>query len=74
MRDPSLLDHPPVQRALADPSTRYWLRDIVMSAASRDPVDVLADLEAARDLVASYVQKLLGPIAGFPQHDKPDGR
>ena len=70
----NLLDHPPVQRALVDPSTRYWLRDLLTSSADRDPVDTLADLDAARDLVASYVQRLLGPVLGSPTHDMPDGR
>ena len=50
MNMPDLLEHPPVKRALADPATRYWLRDLLISASSRDPVDTLADLETARDL------------------------
>ena len=49
-----LLDHPPVKQVLADPGTRYWLHDLLASAAMRDPVDVLADLDHARALVGSY--------------------
>jgi hypothetical protein len=53
-----MLDHPPVKTALADPATRFWLRDLMVSAALRDPVDVLADLDHARALVGSYLDAL----------------
>ncbi|MFM2100994.1 MAG: hypothetical protein RLZZ366_2533 [Pseudomonadota bacterium] len=53
-----LLDHPPAKMALADRGTSFWLRDLMASAALRDPVDVLADLEAARALVGSYFDAL----------------
>jgi hypothetical protein len=67
MNAQNLLDHPPVRRALADPATRNWLRDLLASAAARDPVDVLADLDAARDLVSSYFGALVAPfIAASP--------
>ena len=61
MSVPDLLEHAPVKRALIDPATRYWLRDLLISARSRDPVDTLADLDAARDLVASYLGALVAP-------------
>ena len=63
MSAPNLLDHLPVQRALTDPSTSYWLRDLLGSAATRDSVDVLADLDAASALVAAYVGTILTPGA-----------
>jgi hypothetical protein len=79
MSAPSLLDHPPIQRALTDPSTSYWLRDLLGSAASRDPVDTLADLDAARALVAAYVRLLLTPNPASsarknPVDDRPPGK
>lgn len=54
----NLLDHPPVKQAMADAATRFWLRDLLASAAMLDPVDVLADLDAARALVGSYFDAL----------------
>jgi hypothetical protein len=54
----NLLDHLPVRQAMADPAMRFWLRDLLTSAAMRDPVDVLADLDAARALVDSYFDAL----------------
>jgi hypothetical protein len=75
MNSSDLLDHAPVKRALGDPATRYWLRDLLVSARLRDPVDTLADLDTARDLVASYLGALLAPrssSAGINQ--SPDGR
>lgn len=75
MNAPALLDHPPVRRALTDLSTRDWLRNLLSSAATRDPVDVLADLDAARDLVSSYFGALVAPhVARSPTQGKPDGR
>lgn len=57
-RSRSLLDHEPVKRAISDPATRTWLRDLLSSAAARDPVDVLADLNHASALVRSYFNAL----------------
>ena len=74
MNVPDLLEHAPVKRALNDPSTRYWLRDLLTSASSRDPVDTLADLEAARDLVASYLGALVAPhLHSAAPSQSPDG-
>jgi hypothetical protein len=53
-----LLDHPPVKTAFGDSGSSYWLRDLLASAAARDPVDVLADLDHARALVGSYFDAL----------------
>ena len=75
MSIPDLLEHPPVKRTLGDPATRYWLRDLLISAKSRDPVDTLADLDAARDLVASYLGALVGPhLHASAPNQSPDGR
>ena len=75
MSAPDLLEHPPVNRALDDPSTRYWLRDLLISARSRDPVDTLADLDAARDLVASFLGALVAPhLHSIAPSQSPDGR
>ena len=75
MSVPDLLEHAPVRRALNDPSTRYWLRDLLTSARTRDPVDTLADLDAARDLVASYLGALVAPKNEAPStNQSPDGR
>ena len=72
---PGLLDHAPVRRALGDPTTRYWLRDQLISARSRDPVDTLADLDTARDLLASYLGALVAPPRRAPvPRQSPDGR
>lgn len=72
---PDLLDHAPVKRALDDPSVRYWLRDLLVSARSRDPVDTLADLDTARDLVASYLGALVAPhCSSLAAKQSPDGR
>ncbi|MDP3674656.1 MAG: hypothetical protein Q8R44_06125 [Novosphingobium sp.] len=56
--------------ALDDPATRYWLRDFLISARSRDPVDTLADLDAARDLGALVAPHLHSIAAS----QSPDGR
>ena len=61
MSMPDLLEYAPVKRTLADLATSYWLRDLLISASSRDPVDTLADLDAARDLLASYLGALVAP-------------
>ena len=75
MNIPDLLEHAPVKRALADPATRYWLRDLLISANSRDPVDTLADLDTARDLVASYLGALVAPhLHSIAASQSPDGR
>ena len=75
MNVPDLLEHAPVKRALNDPATRYWLRDLLTSARSRDPVDTLADLDAARDLVASYLGALVAPhLHSAAPSQSPDGR
>ena len=75
MSAPDLLEHAPVKRALEDPSTRYWLRDLLISAKSRDPVDTLADLDAARDLIASYLGALVAPhLHSAVPNQSPDGR
>lgn len=75
MTMPDLLDHPPVRRTLTDPATRYWLRDLLISARSRDPVDTLADLETARDLLASYLGALVAPhLHSTALSQSPDGR
>lgn len=75
MSVPDLLEHAPVKRALNDPSMRYWLRDLLISARSRDPVDTLADLETARDLVASYLGALFAPhLHSAAPSQSPDGR
>ena len=72
---PDLLEHQPVKRALNDPATRYWLRDLLTSAKSRDPVDTLADLDAARDLRASYLGALVAPhLHSIAASQSPDGR
>ena len=75
MSVPDLLDHAPVKRALDDPATRYWLRDLLISARSRDPVDTLADLDAARDLVSSFLGALVAPhLHSIAACQSPDGR
>ena len=75
MNAPDLLEHAPVRRALDDPSTRYWLRDLLISARARDPVDTLADLDAARDLLASYLGALVAPhFHRASASQSPDGR
>ena len=75
MNVPDLLEHAPVKRTLNDPATRYWLRDLLTSASSRDPVDTLADLDAARDLVASYLGALVAPyLYSAAPNQSPDGR
>ena len=75
MSVPDLLEHAPVKRALNDPSTRYWLRDLLISARARDPVDTLADLETARDLLASYLGALVAPhLHSLAPSQSPDGR
>ena len=75
MSVPNLLEHAPVKRALGDQATRYWLRDLLISASSRDPVDTLADLDAARDLIASYLGALVAPhLHGIAASQSPDGR
>ena len=75
MSMPDLLEHTPVKRALGDPATRYWLRDLLISARSRDPVDTLADLDAARDLVASFLGALVAPhLHSIAASQSPDGR
>ena len=74
MSAPDLLEHAPVKRALGDPATRYWLRDLLISAKSRDPVDTLADLDAARDLLASYLGALVAPHHhSIAANQSPDG-
>ena len=75
MSRPDLLEHAPVKRTLGDPATRYWLRDLLISASSRDPVDTLADLDTARDLVASYLGALVAPhLHSIAASQSPDGR
>ena len=74
MSAPTLLDHLPVQRALTNPATRTWLRDMLTSAAERDPVDVLDDLDEARSLVHSYFQMLARLHVPILAQEKPDGR
>ena len=75
MSVPDLLDHAPVKRALNDSSTRFWLRDLLISARSRDPVDTLADLDAARDLIASYLGALVAPhLHSAAPSQSPNGR
>ena len=75
MSVPDLLEHAPVKRALDDPSTRYWLRDLLILASSRDPVDTLADLDTARDLVASYLGALVAPhLHASAPNQSPDGQ
>ena len=75
MSVPDLLEHAPVRRALDDPSKRDWLRDLLISASSRDPVDTLADLDAARDLIASYLGALVAPhLHSIAASQSPDGR
>ena len=69
MNVPDLLEHAPVKRALNDPATRYWLRDLLTSARSRDPVDT------ARDLLASYLGALVAPhLHSIAPSQSPDGR
>ena len=75
MSMPDLLEHAPVKRTLGDPATRYWLRELLISARSRDPVDTLADLDAARDLVASYLGARVAPhLHSIAANKSPDGR
>lgn len=75
MTIPDLLEHAPVKRTLGDPATRYWLRDLLISARSRDPVDTLADLETAHDLLASYLGALVAPhLHCVAASQSPDGR
>jgi hypothetical protein len=74
MSMPDLLEHAPVKRTLGDPATRYWLRDLLISANSRDPVDTLADLDTARDLLASYFGALVAPhLHSIAASQSPDG-
>ena len=42
-----------VQQILANPATSYWLRDALSTSLSRDPVDVLNDLEILRRVHAA---------------------
>jgi hypothetical protein len=64
MTDLNLLDHSPVRRAFSDPASHDFLKDILSSAASHDPVDVLNDLQIAHDLVGSYLGVLVAPDDG----------
>ena len=74
MSMPDLLEYAPVKRTLSDPATRYWLRDLLISASSRDPVDTLADLDTARDLLASYFGALVAPhLHSIAASQSPDG-
>lgn len=57
----SLLDHPPVRRAIGDPAAHDFLKAVLSSAACHDPVDVINDLQIARDLVESYLGVLVAP-------------
>jgi hypothetical protein len=61
MTEPNLLEHPPVRRALEHPATHDFLKEILALAATRDPVDVVSDLDIARDLVGSYLGALVAP-------------
>jgi hypothetical protein len=69
-----LLDHPPIKAALEDKAASYWLRDLLASAASRDPVDVLADLDSASALVRSWFDALTsGARLDIRPHQMPGG-
>jgi hypothetical protein len=57
----NLLDHPPIRRAIGDPAAHGFLKEVLALAASRDPVDVLGDLEFARNFVDSYLSTLVAP-------------
>lgn len=64
MTEHRMLDHPPIRRALNDPSTHDFLKSVLSSSATLDPVDVLHNLEAARDLISSYLGALCTPHMG----------
>ena len=54
-----LEDDPAIRSALNQPENSVWFQAILQSAFSRDPVDVLNDLERATALVKANVDRRL---------------
>lgn len=44
---------PTIGELLADPCTPYWLREVLVEARKRDPVDAAAGLRLAADAISA---------------------
>jgi hypothetical protein len=52
--------HEEIQRVIAAPDTSHWLRDALIAASLRDPVDAANDAEVLSDLMSRRCAQLLG--------------
>jgi hypothetical protein len=50
-----------IGRVLEDSAASYWLKDALISALSRDPVDAANDAEVLCDLLQRWCLELLEP-------------
>lgn len=50
-----------IQEILNDPSTSFWLKDAIRQCDSRDPVDVLNDLEVLNELTEQRLRLVSSP-------------
>jgi hypothetical protein len=52
--------HEEIQRVIAAPDTSHWLRDALITASLRDPVDAANDAEVLSDLMSRRCAQLQG--------------
>ncbi len=59
-----------IDQTLADPACSHWLKDALIKARQRDPVDALADAEHLVQLLRLQLDTLMGQhgAANSPAH------
>ena len=55
---------PSIEEVLADPAASYWLKESLMSALSRDPVDAAHDAEILARLLQRRCRAILSHDRG----------
>jgi hypothetical protein len=49
-----------IEQVLRDPAASFWLKDALLSALDRDPVDAVNDAEVLARLLERRCQEILG--------------
>ena len=52
-----------IATALADPAVRHWVKDALMAALERDPVDAVKDATFVAQLLGDRVDAMLTDLA-----------
>ncbi len=59
-----------IQAVITAPETSHWLRDALIAASLRDPVDAANDAEVLSDLMSRRCAQLLGGGEGYTYNNR----